>query len=181
MPGMTQLTVRRARPGDLDALVAHVRAGFDSYRTFMPPAWSPPAMDLERPRMAELLEEPSTCTLVAEAAAAPVGHISFFPARQRSAGEGPGGWRERPLVPGLAHVWQLFVLPGWWGRGVGPLLHERALEAMRERGFEAARLYAFAGQARARAFYERRGWVAVGALHSPELDADLVEYRLARL
>jgi hypothetical protein len=40
------------------------------------------------------------------------------------------------------------------------------------------RLFTPEGQARARAFYERRGWTTDGAArHEPMLALDLVEYR----
>ncbi len=173
---MSELTLRRAASEDLDALVAHVAAGFESYRAFMPAGWSPPDMGLERSRMGETLADPGTWALLAEHDRTPVGHIAFMPGRERATDGSPAG--ARPVIPGLAHLWQLFVLPDWWGRGAASLLHERALVTMCGAGYARARLYAFARQTRARAFYERRGWTAAAELWSPELDADLVEYQL---
>lgn len=49
-------------------------------------------------------------------------YVAFYPAREREL-IGERHWTERPKIPGLAHLWQLFVLPEWWGRGVAPLLH----------------------------------------------------------
>jgi ribosomal protein S18 acetylase RimI-like enzyme len=82
----------------------------------------------------------------------------------------------RPLVPGLAHLWQLFVQPEWWGRGVAPLLHDAALAEMRLRGYERARLFTPSSHARARRFYERREWLRVGEQWNDGLALVLTEY-----
>ncbi len=52
---------------------------------------------------------------------------------------------------------QLYILPGYQGLGIGSALLDTA-KAARPAGF---RLYAFQRNARARGFYERRGFVAV--------------------
>lgn len=128
----------------------------------------PPDAFAERERSAELLGDPDTWAAIALAEHAPVGHIAFCPARDRLT-RGP--------IPGLAHLWQLFVLPAWWGRGVAPLLHERAVEEMRSRGYRVARLYTPSSHTRARRFYERRGWVCVGEEWNGNLRLMLAEYR----
>ena len=61
-------------------------------------------------------------------------------------------------VPGTAHFWQLFVRQDLWGTGLAGDLHDRAVTEMRSRGYTRARLLTPTGQARARAFYKRRGW-----------------------
>ena len=37
------------------------------------------------------------------------------------------GHPDQPGSIHAAHLWQLFVLPAWWGRGVAPLLHDAAI------------------------------------------------------
>ena len=171
-----QVVTRPAGPADLDALLADVTAGFNSYVAFAPEGWEPPDMRTHREWEAEVLADPATWALLAEVDGAPVGHVAFIPAR-RQAGE-RAHWRTRPVIAGLAHLWQLFVLPDWWGRGVAPVLHDAALAEMRGQGYELARLYTPAGHARARRFYERRGWVALSEAFNEDLGLPLTEYRL---
>jgi GNAT superfamily N-acetyltransferase len=174
-----EITTRRASVDDVDTVLAIARPGFESYAEFAPPGWRPPAGRDERQRAADLLADPQTWALLALADERPVGHFAFTPARERSAGEPPpAAWRERPVIVGLAHLWQLFVLPDWSGRGIAPLLHEAGTVAMRARGYERARLFTPSGQARARRFYERRGWLAGDERFNPEIGLRLVEYRL---
>jgi GNAT superfamily N-acetyltransferase len=85
------------------------------------------------------------------------------------------------VVPGLAHLWQLFVLPTWWGRGVAPLLHDHAVAQMRVQGYGTARLFTPSWHVRARRFYERRGWNAVAEAWNEDLSLPLAEYRLSLL
>jgi GNAT superfamily N-acetyltransferase len=173
------ITTRQATVEDVDTLLAIARPGFESYAEFAPPGWRPPVRIVERGYAAELLADPETWALLAFAGELPVGHFGFTPGRERSAGETPpANWRERPAVPGLAHLWQLFVLPEWWGRGIAPMLHEAGIAEMRSRGYERARLFTPSGQARARRFYERRGWIAKDERFNADLGLDLVEYRL---
>lgn len=191
------IATRRASLDDLDALLAHVQAGFDSYLAFAPEGWRPPAVEQDRSYTSELLADQHTWALVAlvradgdpspgdGAASAPAvaqrqrtaGHVAFCPARERDPAD-ERHWRDRPLIPGLVHLWQLFVLPEWWGRDVADLLHEQALTEMRSRQFEHARLMTPSLHARARRFYERRGWAPVHAEWNRPLQLDLTEYRL---
>jgi GNAT superfamily N-acetyltransferase len=57
----------------------------------------------------------------------------------------------------------LYVVPSHWNRGVGSQLHDFALARLRACGVEEARLWTLTENARARAFYEKRGWVLTGA------------------
>ena len=74
--------------------------------------------------------------------------------------------------------------PRWWGSGLASRLHRLALEEAARQGYETIRLYTPVGQARARAFYAREGWVpapppAGRAFAEPLLGLDLLEYRRA--
>lgn len=52
----------------------------------------------------------------------------------------------------------LYVVPERWGTGLAGALHDRALELVRELGSERCHLWVLEDNARARRFYERRGW-----------------------
>jgi putative acetyltransferase len=56
----------------------------------------------------------------------------------------------------------LYVMPGFWSRGVGSTLHDLALDRLRETNVPEARLWTLTENHRARAFYERRGWSLTG-------------------
>lgn len=173
------ITTRRATTNDVDTMIAHVQAGFDSYTDFAPPGWQPPVAGVDRPRTCLYLRAPETWALLGLVNGAPVGHISFFPARDW--GTPPHRSTEPlsyPLIAGLAHLWQLFVLPDWWGSGLAPLLHDRAIAEMRSRRFAQARLFTPALHTRARRFYERHGWVSGEEHWNEGLQLMLCEYRL---
>jgi GNAT superfamily N-acetyltransferase len=164
---MILITTRCAGPEDVDTLLADVQAGFDSYVSFAGENWHPPNAFAERERCAARLAKPDSFALIALVDGRPAGHVAFFPAHD---------WVQGMPIPGLAHLWQLFVLPPWWGRGVAPLLHDAAVAEMAARGFERARLYTPIAHARARRFYERRGWQLVGEEWNAGLRLMLVEY-----
>ena len=167
---------RQATLEDLDLLLANVQAGFDSYAAFAGLGWRPPEIAADRERAGDLLADPQTWAVLAFADGHPAGHVAFFPGRERFDEPGRGGWRARALIPGVAHLWQLFVLPTWWGRGVAPALHDAAISEMRRRGFVRARLFTPALHARARRFYERRSWSATGEEWNDDLALMLTEY-----
>jgi diamine N-acetyltransferase len=52
----------------------------------------------------------------------------------------------------------LYVVPELWGTGVAEMLHDRALEVVRGLGSVRCHLWVLEENARARRFYERRGW-----------------------
>jgi GNAT superfamily N-acetyltransferase len=172
------IETRLATVDDLDEMLAVVRVGIESYAAFAPAGWSPPPVPDERERSRALLADPKTWALLAVGDGRLIGHFAFTPARDRNAGETPDAWRDRPLVAGAAHLWQLFVLPEWWGRGIATQLHEAGLDEMRRQGYERARLFTPTAHARARRFYERRGWRAVDERFNPDLALQLTEYRL---
>jgi GNAT superfamily N-acetyltransferase len=171
-----EIQTRLATAHDVDAIIALFSAGVETYREFAPPGWEPPDPDRDNTR--DILADSQTWAMLAVVDGVPVGHASFTPARERGPGEAAGSWRERPLIPGLAHLWQLFVLQRWWGTGVADELHRAGVAEMREHGYERARLYTPTAQARARRFYERRGWTAVDEQQNTDFGLPLTEYRL---
>ncbi|MGZ4269393.1 MAG: N-acetyltransferase family protein [Solirubrobacteraceae bacterium] len=95
------------------------------------------------------------------------------------AAEGSERWRERIAVGGVRVLDQdgvvvgyasvdddqltgLYVDPGAQGAGVGARLHDDAVARLRAGGHVRAWLWVFAANEHGRAFYEHRGWAAVG-------------------
>jgi ribosomal protein S18 acetylase RimI-like enzyme len=108
--------------------------------------------------------------MIAFSGGEPAGHVAVTQARERE--------EPRPDIPGLAHLWQLFVRPPWWGSGLATRLNALAVAHATERGFAAIRLFTPSGNRRARAFYEREGFKTDGVtVPEPLLGLELVQYR----
>ena len=165
------MTCARARADDVAAMAATVHECMETYRSFAGPGWSGPSRSEWEAQLRVAMARDGAWCLVAEVPGSELaGHVGFLPATHS----------RRPVAdPHLAHFWQLFVRPAHWGSGVAGDLHARAVEEARGRGFTAMRLFTPAGQARARRFYEREGWVAGETLDGDALGLDVVEYRLA--
>ena len=164
------LEIRRAGPDDAAALARTTQLGFESYREWAPRAWRPPDHRLELRGIRERLRRADAwCVVAVEPGGEPAGHVGFMPAAER---EPP----QRP-IPGRAHLWMLFVRPPWWGSGLAGRLHDLALREAAAQGYDTIQLFTPTGQARARTFYERRGWVVEGSpWDEPFLDLELVKY-----
>jgi len=164
------LELRPATPEDAEAILATFFAGLDGYREFAPPGWAPPpgaaGLDHVRERLAAA-DYWCVCAVAGEAA----GHAAFQPSLASK-------WPDP--APELAHLAQLFVRRPWWGSGLAAQLHTLAVEEAAARGFREMRLYAAAGHARARRFYEREGWAPFAEpFDDPRMGLALVEYRRA--
>lgn len=150
----------------MPAADAVVREGFASYRSFGIPGWEPPAEPM--PELDVRLA--NGWGVVAEDGGEIVGFGAFSQARA-SAMEGP------PL-PGLAHVWAIFVRETHWGAGIANALLAAVTAEIARQGYAEARLITPALQARARRFYAREGWREVGEPFAAEaLGLDVVELR----
>jgi GNAT superfamily N-acetyltransferase len=162
--------LRRAAVDDAETMLETMRIGFASFRAWAGPGFDPPPVMLELPRIREGLARPTTWALLAFSGVEPAGHVAVTPARERE--------EPRADIPGLAHLWTLFVRPPWWGSGLATRLNGLAVDEAAGRGYGAMRLHTPAGNARARAFYDREGWRTDGVLLAePLLGLDLVEYR----
>jgi GNAT superfamily N-acetyltransferase len=167
---MQPFEIRPATVADVPALSETVRQGFEGYRAFLPRGWEPPTEEFEVARITERLGLDDTWCQIAFDGSAVAGHVAFLAAREQT--------DDRPIIPGLAHLWMLFIREPWWGSGLAPHLLRRAVSEATEQGYDAMRLFTPAGQARARAFYEREGYLVDGDPHwEPMLALDLVEYR----
>jgi len=97
------------------------------------------------------LSDPGFDMCIAEAAGEPVGFAKL-------------GLPSLPVEPppNTLELWQIYVLRDWQGAGVGPALYDWAVERARGRGAQHLQLTVYVDNHRARAFYERRGFAAVG-------------------
>jgi GNAT superfamily N-acetyltransferase len=162
---------RAATVADAERLGEAVSDGLAGYRSFAAAGWEPRPAAEETAHLRVLLADPDAFCLVAEDDAGLAGQVTVLPAARAS----------RPVdEPRLAHLRNLFVRGDLWGSGLARTLHAAALDAARERGFSAMRLFSAAGQTRVRRFYEREAWQCVGEpWHEARLALDMVEYRRA--
>lgn len=72
---------------------------------------------------------------------------------------------------GPGQLYALYLLPEFWGRGLGRLLHDRVVE---ELSGDSAVLWVLATNERAKAFYVRQGWVDDGARQTETIDGGRV-------
>ncbi|MBE2319708.1 GNAT family N-acetyltransferase [Solirubrobacter sp. CPCC 204708] len=165
------LDIHLAGPDDAAALAETTRLGFESYFEWAPAGWQPPPRSLEIRAIRERLKAPTTwCAMAVDGGGEPAGHVGVVCATERD--------RPHAVIPGLAHLWMLFVRPPWWGTGLAARLHALGLAEAARQGYTAIRLYTPHGAARARAFYAREGWVQEGqSFLEPLLGLDLVKYR----
>lgn len=161
-------TVRPGSRHDLGMMADNLEHGFGSYRTWAEAGWEPPTrVEMLLGMMQRFTTDGSWSVVAFTDDGRPAGHGAARPEL-----DGDGARRTD-----LARLTHLFVRRDFWGSGVAELLHEHLLTGMVERGFTATCLWTPAGQARARAFYERHGWRPSGAV-DPENDLklELLEY-----
>lgn len=163
--------LRPAVPADAEALARSLTEGIARYGAFAPQGWEPPTVAFELALIGPILADPGTWACVAETESGDLaGQACFIPAAKA---------REPVADPALAHLRNLFLEPPFWGTGLAERLHDAALGAAAERGYAEMRLFAAAGQARARRFYEREGWHDTGRAAPPLGALEFVEYRRA--
>ena len=164
---MSEFTIRPATRQDLTTITDVLVEGFSTYRRWSPIGWEPPTRAAMLLGLMHKFGKDGSWSLLAFKDGDPAGQASARPERD------PDG----EVVAGMARLTQLFILEKHWGSGLAVELHELVLEGMREREYDRACLWAAVGQERARAFYEREGWVATGQLDpESELGLELMEY-----
>jgi len=80
----------------------------------------------------------------------------------------------------MGELLAIYVDPGYWGRGVGPLLMNEARGRLSAQGFAEAILWVLAGNERAERFYRADGWMPDGERREEEIwgaTVDEVRYR----
>lgn len=153
--------VRPAVPEDAPAIAAvHVRSWQVAYRGLIPDVVLN-SLSVER-RMAFWADtitdlEPPTGVWVAERDGAVAGFVHV----RRSKDQG--------AEPSVGEVGAIYLMPEAWSRGLGRALLDAAVVELGRNGFEAATLWVFRDNARARRFYERAGWAPDGEAKSIEI------------
>jgi diamine N-acetyltransferase len=132
------VTVLREAAAGEARLIADLqeRASVAALAHVFPPELYPYPRQAIAERWSAALEDAQTRIVIAESKGHPVG------------------------VAGVRLEWLdgLYVVPDRWGMGVADLLHDRALELVRELGSSRSHLWVLEENVRARRFYERRGW-----------------------
>lgn len=67
-------------------------------------------------------------------------------------------------------LYALYLLPRYWGRGLGRSLHDRVVEDLAASGRGSAVLWVLSTNERAKAFYVRQGWVPDGVTQTETVD-----------
>ena len=169
--GTVPATFRSATPTDAEAIARLVIDGFETYRSFAPPGWEPPPLEVELGHLEQLLPDERYWILLAEDDGRLVGEVSILPSARTV---------HREPDPLLAHFRNLFVAQDHWGTGLATALHGASVDEARRRGFAQMRLFTPADHGRARRFYEREGWTQRNEpFDEPRLGMALVEYRYA--
>jgi GNAT superfamily N-acetyltransferase len=140
----------RATVADAEPLAIGVIEGVAGYPSFASPGWTPPSFEAELKQLRAALLGLDVCCLIAESEGALVGQITVLPATRAPYAVDDSS---------LAHISNLFVRRDYWAVGLAGRLHRAAVEAAGARGFTELRLFVADGQARARRFYAREGWL----------------------
>ncbi|HKN51627.1 MAG TPA: GNAT family N-acetyltransferase [Amycolatopsis sp.] len=80
----------------------------------------------------------------------------------------------------LGQLYALYLHPRHWDRGLGRLLHERAVQALADDGYRTAILWVLATNERAKNFYARHGWRPDGGKQAERMEGvtlDEIRYR----
>jgi ribosomal protein S18 acetylase RimI-like enzyme len=153
------ITVRAATPDDAGDIERIRVAGWRvAYAGLVPRAYldamrlDDEAILLRRRRMTT--GPADVRSLVSEGADGTAGFVVYGPDRAEHSAGRPAG-----------EVYALYVDPGAWSRGHGHALLDGAVRALAGDGYRLAGLWVLAGNAHARAFYERFGMAATGEEH----------------
>jgi GNAT superfamily N-acetyltransferase len=148
-----EILVRRATPADAQSVAAVEVASWQAaYRGLMPDAFLDGLSEAEKAASwrGNLLKHGASGRkrlLVAIGDAGVVGLVRVGP--DGDAGE-------------VGLVYLLYVLPAYWGHGVGKALMSAAMDELRDLGMSEAVLWVLRDNQRAHRFYERLGWCRNG-------------------
>jgi ribosomal protein S18 acetylase RimI-like enzyme len=161
------LRIRDAVPSDLHAVAEVTTAAYAQYEVTFAGHWEryhADLLDVEGRRATSEL-------IVADLDGALVGHVTFLPRYRNDAI--PGGFEGEE-----SGIRVLAVAPAARGHGVGEALVEECIRRARARGAASVLLHTGSFMEAAVRLYERMGFVRVKTEGDPELDRQLLTYRL---
>lgn len=124
------------------------------------------ASDFDRHRDAMLV--PDSLLIVGEHSGATVAMAVAVPERED---RGRGA-----IIPGQSLIHSVYVLPDYWGKGVGRRLVSALLAAAAQDGYVLARLWTNATNHPARRLYETLGFLPTGLNTTNHRGASIVQY-----
>jgi len=167
----SRILIAAAILDDLDAIVdvhtrarsAYYRAGGLSETEFD----APDGPELRRAGWAHSIESDGRTVLCAFGSGQVVGIVAMGP----------------PLTPDtdaarVGELYQIHVLPGHWGQGIGSQLHVAFVQFLRESSRTTGQVEAWERNHRAQTFYARRGWRPDGRRRPGPGHAGYVRLRL---
>lgn len=168
---MMELRLRRATPADAAALAAVEVTGWrTAYRGLMPDVFLDALSEAEKTAdwHANLLKHGQSGrkrVIVAIADERVIGFVRV-------------GAEQNTRTAGLLYL--LYVLPQYWGRGVGKRLMSAALDELRDLGLVHASLWVLRDNHHARRFYEMQGWLEDGQARADDYGGVELEARCYR-
>lgn len=88
--------------------------------------------------------------------------------------------RDEDAPASRGEVWGIYLNPAFWRKGAGSALLLWTLEELKKMGYTSASLWVLEDNARARAFYEKCGFIHDGARKTIELGKKLKEVRYTK-
>ncbi len=160
------MELRAAVPADVDALVAIHQVARRTYYGDLP---VPDDSEQLREAYAVSVAAPDRTVIVADdGEGRPAGFLSLGPPIP-------------PAPPTSGRLVGLYVDPAHWRRGTGGALHDAGIAVWRAAGVTEGHLEVWDGNARAKAFYLRRGWEPTGERRDGPLGRDFGYLRLPLL
>ena len=151
---------RQAGPSDVDAAIGVWRRANEARGVHHPPEVTD--------RVLQTLTHPAGVFVVVEEAGTIVGMAAGEPGR---ADRGAG-----PEVSGLFHLNVVFVDAGHWGQGIGAVVLDALLAAVRAAGYTRIQLWTGAGNERARRLYGSRGFAPSGDTDVLDSHGEILQY-----
>jgi GNAT superfamily N-acetyltransferase len=135
------VTIRAARPDEVEVLLEVQRvSAVAAFAHVFPQDRYPFPTDAIREAWREALADPLVEVYLAEEDGDAIGSVSI----------------------GRGFLRTLYVVPAWWGKGLGSRLHDHGLDRLHAVGAREARLWTLEENSPARRFYEQRGWSLSG-------------------